>query len=142
LPPSVSRLSRKCGILNILKPYRPPWPVTGDSFTFLRHTKHTYGPSRPVTCIAVRFLMSMMFVPHRKYPYRLTYPVTRIAARSQCRLCSYLTRDTFTACYGDSCTFSYVDNVRTSQETHPLPVTLLYFPADAHVTQQYSCTRS
>jgi hypothetical protein len=28
-PPTVSRLSRQCGIFNILKPYRPPRPVTG-----------------------------------------------------------------------------------------------------------------
>jgi hypothetical protein len=30
----VSRLSRQCGILNILQPYRPPWPVTGIAFFF------------------------------------------------------------------------------------------------------------
>jgi hypothetical protein len=28
-PPSVSQLSRQCGILNISKPCRPPRPVTG-----------------------------------------------------------------------------------------------------------------
>jgi hypothetical protein len=35
LPPSMSRLSRQCGIFNISQPYRPPQPVTGITFTFI-----------------------------------------------------------------------------------------------------------
>jgi hypothetical protein len=34
-PPSVSRLSRQCGIVNISQPYRFPRPVMGLVFFFL-----------------------------------------------------------------------------------------------------------
>jgi hypothetical protein len=31
---TVSRVSRQCGVLNISRPYRPPWPVTGIALLF------------------------------------------------------------------------------------------------------------
>jgi hypothetical protein len=43
------------------------------------HRKHTYEPPRPVTVIALFFIMWIMFVSHRKHTYGNPRPVTGIA---------------------------------------------------------------
>jgi hypothetical protein len=42
LPPSVTRLSRQCRVLNISQFYRPPRPVTGIYFTLLSNKEITW----------------------------------------------------------------------------------------------------
>jgi hypothetical protein len=85
LLPSVSRLSRQCGILNITQPYRLPRPITGIAllFTFTNcnysyiHKQMTHRLKSVIfwAVTILRLVHRYQITPIRSFPYILsTFP--------------------------------------------------------------------
>jgi hypothetical protein len=71
LPPSMSRLSTQCGIINISQPYRPSRPVTGIALltfyiyveTHSKSTENKTGTHRKHAAMGVRERTNEVPVP-------------------------------------------------------------------------------
>jgi hypothetical protein len=106
-----------------------------DSFTFYKymifvpHRKHTYGPPRPITGIALFFYVDDVRTSQEAHLWTSTacygdsviiLYVDNVLTSQEAHLW------TSTACYGDSFILLYVDDVRTSQEAHLWTSTACY----------------
>jgi hypothetical protein len=61
LPPSVSRLSRQCGILNISQPYRPPRLVTGIALLMIGNNVAGSRTSEVRAALSTVYRAEMMY---------------------------------------------------------------------------------
>jgi hypothetical protein len=66
-PPSVSRLSRKCGGLDLSQPYGPSWPVTGLALPFYLDNNLEHTQCTPTHTIAQPYLMMVAYYPNMLY---------------------------------------------------------------------------
>jgi hypothetical protein len=75
----------KCGVVDIPKQYRPPWPDKGNFYLFICRRRLyltgnvPIGLHRHVKGRALIFYTQMMCVPHRKHTYRPPLSGTGIA---------------------------------------------------------------